>query len=317
MSRSFFCKQPVLRWLIPSVLGMLAAAGTGSLSAQNAPPPPPQGQGAVPAAAQNTPPAPAVAETPAAEPVDPVNPEELKHYGIDRYEKIIEKSPFAFKIVKEEGPPPVSFAADLSLSGFTIDSGKGITYASIVDKKQNTRFVINTLTPNKEGIQLVQVNRGPTLLETTVLARKDKEEATIAAEKAIVERKATVNVAAAGGGRQGQPNVNVNLNINPNANRANNVQNQINAQLQGQQGGNAGNQGLQPPIPQGQAQAPPGVVLQNNNAGGAPMTAGDLAAQANNPTPLPTAQPANNQQGGNNAGAPRRRRVILPPSAGN
>jgi hypothetical protein len=276
----------------------------------------------LPAAAQNTPPAPVPASAANAEastppptagepseetPLDPVNPEQLKRYGIDRYEKIIEKSPFAFKIVREEGPPPVSFAADLALAGFTIDSGKGVTYASVVDKKANNkRFVIRTDQPNSDGIQLVQLNRGQTLLESSVVARKGAEEATIKADKQIIERKAVVNAAVVGqpaqnmnaAGRPGQPN---NLNLNLNVNRGGNVQQQINNQLQTQQQpGVAPAQGGQP------AGLPPGAV----------RTVGDQSVQAAQPQVQPQqGQPG--QQGQRPGQAPGRRRVILPPAPQN
>jgi hypothetical protein len=284
--------RPGLLLLLPAGLPLL-------VSAQNTPPAP------VPAAAAaGAAPAPAEPAAAEEEPLDPLNPDQLKRYSLDRYEKIIEKSPFAFKIVKEEGPPPISFAADLALAGFTVDSGKGVTYASIVDKKTNKRFVIRTDQPNADGIQLVQLNRGQTLLESAVMARKGTEEAQIKSDKQIIERKAVVNAAVAGqpgqpaqamgpGGRQGNT-----ANLVPNVNRAANVQAQINNQLQAQGGGGA-------PAPGGQPQAglPPGAVP----GAGAPPTAGDLSVQA----AQPQAQPP---QPGRPGQAPGRRRVILPPA---
>jgi hypothetical protein len=191
-----------MKSFICSSVSLLAAVMT--LPAQNTPPAPvPRGTGAV---AGSTPPASATAGVAeASDPVDPTSPEDLKQYGLDRYDKIIEKSPFNFKIVTREGPPAISFAADLALAGFTIDAGKGIKYASIVDKKKNLRFVINNQAPNKEGIQLVDLRRGQTLLASTVLARKGSEEQEIKAEKQIVERKAVVSPAVAAAGRGGQP----------------------------------------------------------------------------------------------------------------
>jgi hypothetical protein len=281
------------------LLATLAAART--LPAQNTPPAP------VPAAAAEAAAAPATA--PAADPaaeasLDPLNPEQLKRYSLDRYEKIIEKSPFAFKIVRgPEGPPPISFAAELALAGFTIDAGKGITYASIVDKKSNKRFVIRTDQPNPDGIQLVQLNRGQTLLESAVVARKGAEEATIKSDKQVIERKAVVNAAVAGQpaqamnapGRGGPPGANVNLNLSGNRG-GQNVQAQINNQLQ-QPGAAPGQGGAQP------AGLPPGAVQ-----GGAPVpTVGDQSVQA--AQPQPQAQPQ-----GRPGQAPGRRRVILPPA---
>ena len=278
-------------------VGLLAVlVSARCLTAQNTPPAP------VPAAAAEAATAPAPAAEPAGEePLDPLNPEQLKRYSLDRYEKIIEKSPFAFKIVREEGPPPISFAADLALAGFTIDSGKGITYASIVDKKSNKRFVIRTDQPNSDGIQLVQLNRGQTLLESAVVARKGAEEATIKSDKQIIERKAVVNAAVAGQpaqamnvpGRGGQPGANVNLNLS--GNRGPNVQQQINNQLQ-QPGAAPGQPGAQP------AGLPPGAVQ-----GGAVPTVGDQSVRAAQPQ-VPPQQPQ-----GRPGQAPGRRRVILPP----
>lgn len=276
-------------WLVASVCSVKPVA------AQNTPPPP------VPEAAA-TPAVGTTAADPTAETsLDPTNPDELKRYGLDRYERIIEKSPFAFKIVVSTPPPAVSFAADLALAGFTVDSGKGVTYASIVDKKTNKRFVIRTDQPNGDGIQLVQLNRGQTLLESSVMARKGAEEAEIKSDKQIIERKAVVNAAVGGqpvqamgpGGRQG-PGGNVNLNLN--LNRGQNVQQQINNQLQ------------QPPQPGGPQPAglPPGAV----QAGAAVPTAGDLSVQ----TSQPQAQP---QPQGRPGQAPGRRRVILPPAPQN
>lgn len=280
-------------------IGLLAVlVSARHLSAQNTPPPP------VPAAATEAAAAAAPAAGPATEEsLDPLNPEQLKRYSLDRYERIIEKSPFAFKIVREEGPPPISFAADLALAGFTIDAGKQITYASIVDKKSNKRFVIRTDQPNSDGIQLVQLNRGQTLLESAVVARKGAEEATIKSDKQIIERKAVVNAAVAGQaaqamnvpGRGGQPGASVNLNLS--GNRGPNVQQQINGQLQqpGQPGVAPGQAGAQP------AGLPPGAVQ-----GGAVPTVGDQNVRA----AQPQAQP---QQQGRPGQAPGRRRVILPP----
>jgi|GEM_PF-1958785 len=274
---------------------LLAAAGLLPLPAQNTPSPPVPKAAAAAAAAASTPAAPA-AEAGADTPLDPVHPDQLKRHGLDRYEKIIEKSPFAFKIVRQEGPPPVSFAAELALAGFTVDSGKNITYASIVDKKTNKRFVIRTDQPNADGIQLVRLNRGQTLLESAVLARKGAEEAEIKSDKQVIERKAVVNAAVAGpaavAGRPPGPQGNT-ANLNLNVNRAANVQAQINTQLQ-----------TQPGLAPQPAGLPPGAVPQ---AGGAPPTAGDLSVQAAQPQPAP-ARPGQ---------APGRRRVILPPAVQN
>jgi hypothetical protein len=286
------------------ILSSIALTVCLPLAAQNTPPAPVPAEAA---SASATPPAPA--SDPAAETaMDPESPDQLLRHGLDRYDKIIRKSPFAFKIVAETGPPPVSFAADLALAGFTIDSGKGVTYASVVDKKANNkRFVIRTDKPNEDGIQLVQLNRGQTLLESSVVARKGSEEATIKSDKQIIERKAVVNAAVVGqpaqanAGRPGQAN---NLNLNLNTARGGNVQQQINNQLQ------------TPPqpgaAPQPGAQSgglPPGVAP---GGGGAVPTVGDQAIQA----AQPQAQPG--QGRGQRPGqAPGRRRVILPPSPQN
>lgn len=254
----------------------------------------------------------------------PMSPAELVQYDLDHYEKIREKSPFSFKIVKQEGPPPESFAKDLALAGFSIDAGKGVTYASIVDKKQNTRFVINTQSPNKDGIQLVKLNRGPTLLETTVLARKGVEEATIASDKQIIERKAVAFAGAPGAAAPaarpanappGQPN---NAPQQPPRNA---IQGQINQQLR-PQGPNG-----QPPRGGAPGGLPPGAVPANVTpqpsvtATGAPMSAGDQAAAAagiipQNPAAAPSGVPGANQGNrpgrGGGGNQPVRRRVILP-----
>jgi hypothetical protein len=269
------------------------------LAAQNTPPPPVPREAAVAAAAAV--PAAAAGEAPEGTPLDPVHPDQLKRYSLDRYEKMIEKSPFAFKIVRAEGPPPISFAADLALAGFTVDSGKGVTYASIVDKKTNKRFVIRTDQPNADGIQLVQLNRGQTLLESAVMARKGSEEAEIKSDKQIIDRKAVVNAVVAGPGAAaagGRPPQGGTVNLNLNVNRAAQVQAQINNQVQ------VGGQPGAAPVPQ-PAGLPPGAVPQA--AGGTPPTAGDLSTQA----AQPQAQPARPGQ------APGRRRVILPPAVQN
>lgn len=264
---------------------------------------------ALPGRGQNTPPAPIPAEAAAAAstpppppadgeaPLDPLNPEQLKRYSVDRYEKIIKKSPFAFKIETAAPPPTISFAADLVLAGFTIDSGKGITYASLVDKKANKRFVIRTDQPNGDGIQLVQLNRGPTLLESAVVARKGSEEATIKSDKEIIKRPAVVNAAVAAPqgqqnaamGRPGQPGNNLNLNLN--VNRGGAVQQQINNQLQPQGGG-------QPP----QGGLPPGAAVQGGQGQGGAVQGTQVQPQG-----------GGQGQGGRPGQAPGRRRVILPP----
>ncbi len=305
--------RPVLGVWLAAAVALMAA---GSLRAQNTPPPPKTAGegGAAPGATGAAP------EDPAG--LDPLSPDQLKQYDLDHYEKIREKSPFSFKIVKQEGPPPISFAADLTLAGFTIDAGKDVTFASLVDKKQNLRFVINSQTPNKDGIQLVKLNRGQTLLESTVLARKGVEEATIAADKQIVERKAVGGNPAAGaqvaqaGRAPGQPNPGGNV---PGGNR-NNVQGQINQQLRPPgapaQGNPAGGN-----APAAAGALPPGVTPQPvpTTASGVPMSAGDQAAAAAGILPqaqpgLPGANAGNSQQ---NNQRPARRRVILPPPGGN
>lgn len=294
------------RLLIRGAAALLLGLPIGllkNLPAQNTPPPPVPAEAAAAAAAA------APATDPAADPaaevsLDPLNPGQLQRYSLDRYEKIIEKSPFAFKIVREEGPPPVSFAADMALAGFTIDAGKGVTYASIVDKKTNARFVIRTDRPNADGIQLVQLNRGQTLLESAVVARKGSEEATIKSDKQIIERKAVVNAAVAAQpaqatnvpGRGGPPGANVNLAVNPG--RGPNVQQQINAQLQ---------QPGQPGVAPGQGGLPPGAVQGGAVQGGAVPTVGDQSVQAAQPPPQ-------GQPQGRPGQAPGRRRVILPPA---
>lgn len=294
---------------LPALMPILVALGvTAPLAPAQNTPPPPVPERADRAAAASTP---APSDTPADVPLDPLNPSQLNRYGIDRYERIKEKSPFSFKIVREEGPPPVSFAADLALAGFTVDSGKGVTYASIVDKKSNNRFVIRSDRPNDDGIQLVQLIRAPahapTLLESSVMARKGAEEAQIKSDKQIIERKAVVNAAVVGqpaqamqNARGGPPGANVNLVVNP----RNNVQGQINGQLNvpNQQPGQPGQPGVQ------QGGLPPGAVPQG---GGAPPTAGDLSVQAAQP---PQAQPQGRGGRQGQGQAPGRRRVILPPA---
>ena len=275
------------RPLLSKTLGTAAVLAALAIisRAQNTPPAPIPAE----AAAASTPPPPAPEEETL---LDPANPDQLKRYSVDRYEKIIKKSPFAFKIETTAPPPTVSFAADLVLAGFTIDAGKGITYASLVDKKANKRFVIRTDKPNAEGIQLVQLNRGPTLLESAVVARKGSEEATIKSDKEILKRPAVVNAAAMSQpaqqnanipGRAGQQGNNLNLNLNTNRNG---VQQQINGQLQ---------QGGQPP----QAGLPPGAV-QGGQGQAAPAQAAPVQQQG---------APGQGRPGQ----APGRRRVILPP----
>ena len=292
----------------PLSLTILLAAAVSSLPAQNTPPAPvPRGTGAVPG---STPPAPgaAVAAGEAAAPVDPASPEELKQYSLDRYDKIVEKSPFNFKIVRQEGPPAISFAADLALAGFTIDAGKGITYASVVDKKKNTRFVINDQAPNKDGIQLVKLNRGDTLLMSTILARKGSEEREIKAEKQIVERKAVVATIAQVGRQQRKGDSRfpacraVRRAGVPAA--ANEVRQQINNAIQ------------QPPTPG--TNAPPAPTppqpagnpqINTGSTATPPPTAAEQAMQRQNPGA------AGGQRG--DQPQPNKRRVILPPPVTN
>lgn len=299
MKPLFFSSARRQSLALAAILGAAISVAT-PLRAQNTPPAPVPAGAATASATSPAPAADATEETP----LDPVNPEQLKRYGIDRYEKIIEKSPFAFKITQPPPPQTISFATDLALAGFTIDSGKGIKYASIVDKKTNKRFVIRTDQPNADGIQLVALNRGQTLLESSVMARKGAEEAQIKSDKQIIERKAVVNAAVAGqpgqpmgGGRPGPGGGNANLNLN--VNRGGNVQQQINNNLQQQQQpGAAPAQGGQ-----GGAGLPPGAV-QGTQGGGAPPTAGDLSIQAAQPQAAPQGR----------GQAPGRRRVILPPA---
>ncbi|MFN0130865.1 MAG: hypothetical protein ACKV19_29740 [Verrucomicrobiales bacterium] len=291
--------------LLPAAAPLLVALGiTAPLARAQNTPPPPAPERADRAAAAATP---AAADTASEAPLDPLDPSQLNRYGIDRYERIKEKSPFSFKIVREEGPPPVSFAADLALAGYTVDSGKGITYASIVDKKSNNRFVIRSDRPNDDGIQLVQLNPAATLLDSSVLARKGAEEAQIKSDKQIIERKAVVNAAVVGqpaqamqNARGAQPGTSVNLVVNP----RNNVQGQINNQLNvpNQQPGQPGQPGAQP------GGLPHGAVRQGGNA---PATAGDLSVQAAQPQQT---QPQGRGERQGQGQAPGRRRVILPPA---
>ncbi len=331
-------------FVTPVLAGLLAAALASSLApAQNTPPPPAPDGGRRGGATRST-----AATTPAADdaaavtaPQDPLNPNELKRYGVDRYDSIKEKSPFSFKIHRQEGPPPESFATDLALSGFSVDEGKGITYASIVDKKSNQRFTIRSDKPGADGIQLVQLKRQPgqPLLETSVLARKGNEEAEIKADRQVIERKAVVNAAVVG--QQGQP-VNVarggpqSVNLASVDAAGNTVQGQVNANLQIQQGQQPQGRGRPQGQPGGQpAGLPPGAVAPRGGGaqggatviqgganvargGGAPPTAGDLAAGVNQPQAQPPQGRRQGQGQGQGQGqAPARRRVILPPTAPN
>jgi hypothetical protein len=303
--------------LFPALfLALIAPA----VRAQNTPPAPvPSGAGAVGGGTATEPP-PAESQAPD----DPADPQQLKQYGLDRYDRIIEKSPFNFKIVKQEAGPQVSFATDLALAGVTRDVGKGIEYATIVDKKKNTRFVINNQRPNDEGIQLVRLNRADTLLSTTVLARKGNEEKEIKAEKQIIERKAVVaaNVRAGVQGGQGQgagpgPGGPPNQGGPGPGNRGmNRVQGEINAQLQ-------------PPTPgqgQGQGQAQAGQQGGGATVAVQPQQGGTTIAANQQPAPVAAPTVADQQLQQQNRGGgrgprgqggpqstPTKRRVILPP----
>ncbi|MGI8602199.1 MAG: hypothetical protein ACR2OZ_04280 [Verrucomicrobiales bacterium] len=238
--------------------------------------------------AGSQPPAPAVAA--AAEPLvqdmpkDPSSPTELKKYDGGRYEPLIRKSPFAFEIFGQQGPPAASPFADWKLAGFTIDEGRGIVYGTLFNEKSSETQVINNLEAHRSsGIQLVQLEKAEKWTESKVRVRKGAEEEVLEFSKKALERKATV-AAPTVQPKQGQPGMANNPAAQAAAaNRANAVQNQINAQLN-----------VTPPNPN-QPQPNPA-----NPSNAQPAAPGVVAPAAN-------AQTNTQQQ------QPQRRRVILPP----
>jgi hypothetical protein len=218
----------------------------------------------------------------------------LKQYPLDRYDQLVKKSPFAFEIFAQQGPAAVSAFADWKLGGFTIDDGKGIVYATLVNEKNNERMVVNNQQAHRSsGIQLVQLERGKTWSESKARLRKGAEEDVVDFSKKALEVKATIAAGVA------QPQVrtgqagNMPPGGNPAANRANvnvnAVQAQLNAALNQQQPQQAGVPNPAPVPPTNQANVQGGAG--NPNVQGQPAQTGQQGQQ------------------------PTRRRVILPPPA--
>jgi hypothetical protein len=263
--------------------------------------------------AQDTPPAEAPAENTA---LDPKSPNELKTYSLTRYDEQVRKSPFAFEIFAVEKPPEISPFVDFELSGYTIDHSKGVTFATVKDKKTNEVTVINSREPHRKlGIQVTALTKGAKLTEAVIAVRKGTTEGEIRADEKSINMKASV----AGGVAPAQRNIGIRAGMGGRGSMG-----------PGGPGGIAG-QGGQPGINPGINQPPglpqPMAVDPNNNpAGNMPQNA---IPQNGVPTPgIPQPNFNGNVPGAvnngndplNPQGAPPvtpapsgRRRVILPP----
>ncbi len=272
-----------------SAAALIAAVAV--LRGQNAPPAP------IPSGAQNPgtnqPPSGGGSGDPA--PMDPTQPGQLKQYSLDHYQKLIDKSPFSYEIEKPEAAPTISPFVDYALGGFTIDEGRGVTSATLINRKTQAVTTAYSDKPNDDGLQLVALNRGTGISSSTVRLRKGSEEGEVAYDEKVSSGRKQI-VAQAQPMRGNQPGA---LNLN----RANGVQSAVNNQL------NLGNGGVpQPPLP-------PGVTQQQVQQG-QPQQAQQV--QVNPATNQPRFQQQGQQpgqqpgqQGGGREGG--RRRVILPP----
>jgi hypothetical protein len=225
---------------------------------------------------------------------DPLSPAELKKYALDRYERIVKKSPFAFEIFAPEGPATDSAFTDWKLAGYTIDEGKGVVSATLLNEKSGEKAVVDNVQPHKTlEIQLVQLEVNDDWRQSKVRLRKGRDEEVIEFSKKALETRPTIVPMAAMAQQQGQqpqtgafpPGVNV-----PGA-RGNNIRTQINQAVANQPGVNL------PPQPNAavatqQQPAVQGVGIQANQVG--------MRGRQGGPP-------------GQGQNSPPRRRVILPP----
>ncbi len=258
-------------------------------------------------------------------PAEPQSPTDLRRYDVNRYDKIIQKSPFLYKIIPPEPPAKVDPLADFAMTGYSIYEDEGLVTVTLVDKKKNESFTVSNHKENR-GMQLMRLLRGDFLKECKAVVRtKDGAEGEVKVEEQFLKRQAGIAGMAAGGAPMGAtrgvaPANGAMTNIPGLPGIANN-------------GGNAGGGGAAPVF------VPPGSNPRGGAGGTAPMATGLQAPNPNgNTVGVPPVQPVINP-GGNatttaNGAAPNiqfnhgaantqnnqggtdalpRRRVVLPP----
>ena len=271
----------------------------------------------------NRPPEPnaaAAAAAPADTPLEPQSPTELKRYDVGRYDKIIQKSPFLYKIIPPEPPAKVDPLADYAMTGYSIYEDEGLVTVTLVDKKKNESFTVSN-TKESRGLQLMRLLRGDFLKDCKAVVRtKDGAEGEVKVEEQFLKRQAGIAGMAAGGAAMGGARV---------APGGAPIQN-----MTGIPG--MTNNGAVPAGGGGGAPAfiPPGGGGQRGGAGAAPMAMGLQPPNPNgNTAGVAPVQPVINPGGNNTApaaniqfnngttpqanqggtDAPPRRRVVLPP----
>lgn len=124
---------------------------------------------ALPLFAQDKPPSPA--EPPASADSDAYTPPE---FPIDRYEKLLGKSPFEFELAKPVAQAAVDPFADLVLAGYAGSASQPTVY--VVNTKTQERLTIlpqNGPKKDTSGFKVLSINRGRNLATTTVKIEKD------------------------------------------------------------------------------------------------------------------------------------------------
>jgi hypothetical protein len=297
-SQPFLNRSAIAR---PFAAGLILLALTPLLPAQDTPPPP--------------------AAEASGETFTPLE------YGMERYQKLRGKSPFEFELAKPPVEPAADPFADLILASYGgYANNASVTLLNTKTQERISVFAQGTGRKNENGYQILSVNKGRTLSNTTVTVEKDGQKKELGFDTKLLYSMvggAGGGGGAAAGGRPavpGQPN-----NGQPNgqpvirpagmpaqAARPYQAPQPVNITRGGQSNRNVGNQ----PGMAGQANfgAPqPGVPA---SPGGATEAQQQLNAMLANPAaqpnvvPTPTVPAAN--PGNNAAQNPPRRRVVLP-----
>jgi hypothetical protein len=262
-------------------------------------------------------------------------------YQLDRYQRLMSKSPFDFEQPTPPPAPEIKAMADWALAGLTKASdGFSVT---LLNLKTNERLRLNHYVspPSPKAnqtnmgsdvyvLQGVQFEEGkPQQLKyASAVVTKNGAQDNVPYNEAILKSKpAGGPMQAMGGNRGGQPVIGPNGQPMPNAAGGQNNNNALMQMLQSRNNG-----GQQPAVP-GQAQPQPILngSTQNSNVNVQPIITPQNGLQPN-PTPQVQPQPQlqlnmtqpqpmpqasgngfpTNSGGGENNGAPARRRVVLP-----
>jgi hypothetical protein len=132
------------------------------------------------------PPDPTPASDPATAPVEPAAPEP---FPIERYQRLIHRSPFAPSTQQATEEPKASFADELYVTGIAKLGEADCVFLSTRDKK--TTYSLVTGDPPSDGIQLLAVEWSDQVGKTKVRVKKGTETGVLSFDQAVVQQTAS------------------------------------------------------------------------------------------------------------------------------